>query len=91
MAERAFTSSSKRTKPTSDDVIGNFVIDKEIGKGSFAQVYSGRHKVSPISAACSRAAPRIRPSHLLGWLLSSMQGWSGFIQRLRFCLPSLPA
>jgi serine/threonine-protein kinase ULK/ATG1 len=46
MAER--TSSSRRTKPTSDDAIGNFVIDKEIGKGSFAQVYSGRHKVSAI-------------------------------------------
>lgn len=44
MAER--TSSSRRPKPASDDAIGNFVIDKEIGKGSFAQVYSGRHKVS---------------------------------------------
>jgi serine/threonine-protein kinase ULK/ATG1 len=46
MADRTYSASSKRTKPASDDVIGNFIIDKEIGKGSFAQVYSGRHKVS---------------------------------------------
>ena len=39
------TSSSRRAKP-SDDSVGNFFIDQEIGKGSFAQVYSGRHKVS---------------------------------------------
>ncbi|KAH6841116.1 hypothetical protein B0I37DRAFT_231674 [Chaetomium sp. MPI-CAGE-AT-0009] len=44
MSER--TSSSRRSKPASDDAIGSFVIDKEIGKGSFAQVYSGRHKVT---------------------------------------------
>ena len=42
MADR--TSSSRRTKP-SDDSVGNFIVDQEIGKGSFAQVYSGRHKV----------------------------------------------
>ena len=42
MAER--TSSSRRPKP-SDDSVGNFIVDQEIGKGSFAQVYSGRHKV----------------------------------------------
>ncbi len=46
MAERI--SASRRTRPTSDDAIGNFVIDKEIGKGSFAQVYSGRHKVRSV-------------------------------------------
>ncbi|KAK3989515.1 Serine/threonine-protein kinase ATG1 [Cladorrhinum sp. PSN332] len=47
MANRASTSSSssRRTKAI-DDAIGQFVIDKEIGKGSFAQVYSGRHKVT---------------------------------------------
>lgn len=28
-----------------DDVVGQFVIGSEIGKGSFAQVYSGKHKV----------------------------------------------
>jgi serine/threonine-protein kinase ULK/ATG1 len=38
-------SSSRRTKPGGDS-IGQFVIDQEIGKGSFAQVYSGKHKVS---------------------------------------------
>ncbi|KAK0646666.1 hypothetical protein B0T16DRAFT_328304 [Cercophora newfieldiana] len=42
MADR---SSSRRAKP-GDDAIGQFIIDQEIGKGSFAQVYSGRHKVT---------------------------------------------
>ncbi|KXX79014.1 Serine/threonine-protein kinase ATG1 [Madurella mycetomatis] len=46
MAERPSSASSRRTKPSSDGAIGHFVIDKEIGKGSFAQVYSGRHKVT---------------------------------------------
>jgi hypothetical protein len=31
-----------------EDAVGQFVIDGEIGKGSFATVYSGRHKVSSI-------------------------------------------
>ncbi|KAK3301588.1 uncharacterized protein B0T15DRAFT_316830 [Chaetomium strumarium] len=44
MAERH--SSSRRTKPAMEDAVGQFVIDGEIGKGSFAQVYSGRHKVT---------------------------------------------
>ncbi|KAH6624482.1 hypothetical protein B0J18DRAFT_180171 [Chaetomium sp. MPI-SDFR-AT-0129] len=44
MAER--TASSRRSRPSSEDAVGNFVIEKEIGKGSFAQVYSGRHKVT---------------------------------------------
>ncbi|KAK0623270.1 hypothetical protein B0T14DRAFT_170892 [Immersiella caudata] len=43
MADRP--SSSRRAKP-GDDAIGQFIIDQEIGKGSFAQVYSGRHKVT---------------------------------------------
>lgn len=47
MAERLSSTSSKRVKPSSDYVVGHFVIDQEIGKGSFAQVFSGRHKVSP--------------------------------------------
>ncbi|KAK1750677.1 Serine/threonine-protein kinase ATG1 [Echria macrotheca] len=42
MAGRAFS----RRKLEGDDAIGQFVIDQEIGKGSFAQVYSGRHKVT---------------------------------------------
>jgi serine/threonine-protein kinase ULK/ATG1 len=57
MSER--TSSSRRSKPASDDAIGNFVIDKEIGKGSFAQVYSGRHKVSS-APACVWAVSETR-------------------------------
>ncbi|KAK4232146.1 Serine/threonine-protein kinase ATG1 [Podospora fimiseda] len=48
MASRtpAPSSSSSRRARAIDDSIGQFVIDKEIGKGSFAQVYSGRHKVT---------------------------------------------
>ncbi len=45
MAERTSSASTRRTRPATHDAIGNFVIDKEIGKGSFAQVYSARHKV----------------------------------------------
>jgi len=40
------SSSSRRTKAVGGDSIGQFVIDQEIGKGSFAQVYAGKHKVS---------------------------------------------
>ncbi|KAK3357215.1 hypothetical protein B0T25DRAFT_150791 [Lasiosphaeria hispida] len=43
MAHRTAASSSRQAKPGSDSV-GQFFIDQEIGKGSFAQVYSGRHK-----------------------------------------------
>ncbi|KAI1131536.1 Serine/threonine-protein kinase ATG1 [Nemania abortiva] len=37
--------SSRRVK-TSEDDVGQFLIGAEIGKGSFAQVYMGKHKVS---------------------------------------------
>ncbi|KAB5570598.1 hypothetical protein GE09DRAFT_713221 [Coniochaeta sp. 2T2.1] len=40
------SSSSRRAKVAGGDPIGQFVIDQEIGKGSFAQVYAGRHKVT---------------------------------------------
>ncbi|VBB87089.1 PaATG1 Serine/threonine-protein kinase encoded by the ATG1 gene [Podospora comata] len=48
MADRQLSSasSSRRQKQPTDGAVGQFVIDKEIGKGSFAQVYSGRHKVT---------------------------------------------
>ncbi|KAK0748853.1 Serine/threonine-protein kinase atg1 [Apiosordaria backusii] len=48
MADRQLSSasSSRRAKQPTDGAVGQFVIDKEIGKGSFAQVYSGRHKVT---------------------------------------------
>lgn len=36
--------SSRRPK-TGDDDVGQFLIGSEIGKGSFAQVYMGKHKV----------------------------------------------
>ena len=48
MADRksAGSSASRRSK-TSDHSIGQFLIGAEIGKGSFAQVYSGTHQVGP--------------------------------------------
>ena len=60
MADR--TSSSRRTKP-SDDSVGNFIVDQEIGKGSFAQVYSGRHKVR-WTVFLSLSSPPSELSHL---------------------------
>lgn len=45
MSDRTSASSSKRTRQ-GYDAIGSFVIDQEIGKGSFAKVYLGRHKVT---------------------------------------------
>ncbi|KAF2970568.1 hypothetical protein GQX73_g2987 [Xylaria multiplex] len=41
---------SRRVK-TGDDVVGQFIIGSEIGKGSFAQVYMGKHKVSGAAVA----------------------------------------
>ncbi|KAK0723075.1 hypothetical protein B0T26DRAFT_644187 [Lasiosphaeria miniovina] len=46
MADRPSAASSSRRHKLGDDAVGQFVIDQEIGKGSFAQVYSGRHKVT---------------------------------------------
>ncbi|KAH7041038.1 serine/threonine-protein kinase ATG1 [Microdochium trichocladiopsis] len=46
MADHRTSSGSSRRSKTSDDVVGNFVIGSEIGKGSFAQVYMGKHKVT---------------------------------------------
>ena len=37
--------SSISSRRSNGRAIGQFVIDKEIGKGSFAQVYMGWHKV----------------------------------------------
>lgn len=37
--------SSVSSRRSGGRVIGQFSIDKEIGKGSFAQVYMGWHKV----------------------------------------------
>ncbi|TLD05139.1 uncharacterized protein PgNI_09836 [Pyricularia grisea] len=46
MADR----SARRARP-GDDSVGQFVIGAEIGKGSFAQVYMGKHKVSGAAVA----------------------------------------
>ncbi|TQN69159.1 Serine/threonine-protein kinase ATG1, partial [Colletotrichum shisoi] len=51
MAERLPTSSSSRRRREGDASIGDFVIGGEIGKGSFAQVYSGYHKSSKATVA----------------------------------------
>lgn len=43
--QRTSSSSTSRRAKAGDDVVGQFIIGAEIGKGSFAQVYSGKHKV----------------------------------------------
>ncbi|RDW68419.1 pkinase-domain-containing protein [Coleophoma crateriformis] len=40
------SSTSSRRSRTGDKVVGSFSIEDEIGKGSFATVYRGRHKAS---------------------------------------------
>jgi hypothetical protein len=45
MADRHSSGSSSRRTRASDNSIGQFIIGSEIGKGSFAQVYIGKHKV----------------------------------------------
>lgn len=45
MADRLPTSSSDRRRRDTEASVGEFWIDAEIGKGSFATVYRGYHKV----------------------------------------------
>lgn len=56
MASRQEGTSSHGSRRSSRS-IGSFVIDKEIGKGSFAQVYMGWQKVSTVSS--SSASPTL--------------------------------
>ncbi|KAI1813880.1 Serine/threonine-protein kinase ATG1 [Poronia punctata] len=51
MADARTPYSSSRRAKTTDEVIGQFLIGSEIGKGSFAQVYVGKHKVSGAAVA----------------------------------------
>ncbi|KAJ9155049.1 Serine/threonine-protein kinase ATG1 [Pleurostoma richardsiae] len=51
MADRQSSSASSRRSRSGDDAIGQFVIGAEIGKGSFAQVYMGKHKSSGAAVA----------------------------------------
>ncbi|ERS96788.1 ULK/ULK protein kinase [Sporothrix schenckii ATCC 58251] len=44
-------SSHRRNRPTDDDLVGDFVVGGEIGKGSFAQVFLGKHKDSGAAVA----------------------------------------
>ena len=44
MSSRRDATSSGSSK-SGERIVGQFTIDKEIGKGSFAQVYMGFHKV----------------------------------------------
>ncbi|KAI1335141.1 hypothetical protein F5Y15DRAFT_257489 [Xylariaceae sp. FL0016] len=51
MADPRSVSSSSRRARAGDAVIGQFIIGSEIGKGSFAQVYMGKHKTSGAAVA----------------------------------------
>ncbi|KAL2018916.1 hypothetical protein VTK56DRAFT_10283 [Thermocarpiscus australiensis] len=79
MAERPSSALSKRAKPASDDAIGQFVIDKEIGKGSFAQVYSGRHKVTGALVAIKS----VELARLNKRLKENLYGEIGILKKLR--------
>lgn len=66
MAERLPTSSSSgRRRREGDASIGDFVIGGEIGKGSFAQVYSGYHKVRKLISHAKLREPLARSMLLL--------------------------
>lgn len=45
MADRRSAASSSRRTRAGDGAVGQFIIGAEIGKGSFAQVYMGKHQV----------------------------------------------
>ncbi|KAK3899023.1 hypothetical protein C8A05DRAFT_37373 [Staphylotrichum tortipilum] len=79
MAERLSSASTRRPRPASDEAIGNFVIDKEIGKGSFAQVYSGRHKVTGALVAIKS----VELARLNRKLKENLYGEIKILQRLR--------
>jgi hypothetical protein len=51
MAAQPPPSSSSRRSRTGDTNVGSFRIEEEIGKGSFATVFRGTHKVSSIYAS----------------------------------------
>lgn len=50
------SSSARRHRLAEDAVVGQFVIGGEIGKGSFAQVFIGKHKASTASEPPLHAA-----------------------------------
>ncbi|KAK6067646.1 serine threonine-protein kinase ATG1 [Seiridium cupressi] len=51
MADRHSSGSSSRRTRAGDSAIGQFIIGAEIGKGSFAQVYMGKHQTSGAAVA----------------------------------------
>ncbi|KAK6222299.1 Serine/threonine-protein kinase [Pestalotiopsis sp. IQ-011] len=51
MADRRSAASSSRRTRAGDGAVGQFIIGAEIGKGSFAQVYMGKHQTSGAAVA----------------------------------------
>lgn len=76
MADRG--SSSRRGK-LGDESIGQFVIGAEIGKGSFAQVYLGKHK----SSGAAVAIKSVELSRLNKKLKENLYSEIRILQRLR--------
>lgn len=58
----ASSSSRRRNCLTDDGLVGDFVIGGEIGKGSFAQVFLGKHRVSVHALHAHRTAHRMSRS-----------------------------
>ncbi|RYP85442.1 hypothetical protein DL769_000995 [Monosporascus sp. CRB-8-3] len=48
MADQRVSAGSSRRAKAAEDVVGQFIIGSEIGKGSFAQVYAGKHKLMTV-------------------------------------------
>lgn len=68
----ASSNSHRRNRPTDDGLVGDFVIGGEIGKGSFAQVFLGKHKVSRCAlVSFPRPSQRPAPDIVFGDLCSS--------------------
>lgn len=57
MADRRTSATSSRRTRTGDSAIGQFIIGSEIGKGSFATVYVGKHQVRHPSLLSLSIAP----------------------------------
>lgn len=71
--------SSRRVR-AGDDVVGPFLIGSEIGKGSFAQVYMGKHKVRTLFSAPSHLPiPTSRVSVMNARRNGIAFLWSGFL------------
>lgn len=65
MADRQSSASSSRRSRPAESTVGDFEVGAEIGKGSFAQVYQGQHRVRTCTSS----------THASTLLLSRRSSW----------------